>query len=830
MPKLITLLACWAMMTLSVAQSRLPYSTGEIFQSLKKLNTVGSVLYVAAHPDDENTRLITYMAEGRYVRTAYVSLTRGDGGQNLIGTETGENLGIIRTQELLAARRIDGGEQFFTRANDFGYSKTAGETFDKWDSVQVLSDLVYVIRRFRPDVMITRFPPAKYNYPTHGHHQASAILAEIAFDLAGDPTAFPEQLREVQPWQPRRLYWNTSTWFFQQTGTDFDPDQYVKLDAGGYNTFLGKSYGELAGASRSQHKSQGFGAPESKGFIEEYFEYVKGDRVTGDLLGDIDLSWSRLPGGEAVGEHLSLALAQYDPREPQAIIPHLLRARTAMDGLYNEYWRTIKMQDVDELIAALTGLYFQVTTTDFVYTPGDSVAMELVVVSRNHPTVEVQSIRWPFDRGYTRVAEQLTLNEPYTVNRKVVLPPSFPVTQPYWLEHAQERDGMYVVHDQSLIGLPENPPQLEAVLQVSIGEESFLYSVPVTYSWVDRVRGELFRNLEVAPPVSISFSKPVYVFTNEEMGELVFTVQAWKDQVAGNLELSLPEGWQAARMDLSFSLQKKGEEVTFRIPITPSGSVTTGEATVTAVVEGRRYSYTREHISYEHIPIQTHFHEATARLTNVALSASPVTIGYIMGAGDEVAAQLEQLGYQVVYLTEDNFRDTDLSQLQAILIGIRAYNTEAWLPARQPQLMEYVKQGGNLIVQYQTTWGLLTSQLGPYPFTIGRERVTVEEAPLQVVGSRQQVLEMPNKLTAADYEGWVQERGLYFASQWDEAYQPVFIANDPGEKPTEGMLLMANYGEGTFMYTGISFFRQLPAGVPGAYRLLSNLIHYTHGE
>lgn len=808
------------------AQPRFPYTTGEIYQSLGELQTLGSALYIAAHPDDENTRLITYLANEQKVETAYFSITRGDGGQNLVGTHIGKDLGIIRTQELLAARRIDGGQQFFSRANDFGYSKTAEETFTIWDREKVLADLVWVIRKFRPDVMITRFAPPEYNYPTHGHHTASAILAEEAFSLAADPDAFPEQLTYVSLWQPRRLYWNTSTWFFRRTEKEFNPDDYLAIEVGGYNPALGKSYGEIAGRSRSQHKSQGFGAAESVGSITEYFELVAGDGVEKHFFEDIDLTWTRVPGGQPVKQLLKEAYDTFDPNDPTGILPLLLQAYREMEQLPEGHYVNKKKADLARLIAGINGLYLEAITPDYAYVRGDSVPVTLQVVNRMGEPVTLQQVRWPLASTVTMPEQKLPANQPVEVEGKFLLPPGFPYSQPYYLRQPMDGIGMYRVGNQEVRGMPELPSPLQVAVQLEIKGQPFTFEVPLQYKWVDRVEGQRVRDVEVAPKLTMQMDEPVYIFNNSRPGEINITVTHWDDEAKGVLVPAIPEGWSITPASIEVSAAPKGTSQTYTFSITPGDGVKEGQFTARMAIDGDTLARSRKEINYSHIPIQTYFPPATVKLVNVNVQTRGDVVGYIMGAGDKVPQFLEQIGYNVQLLNGSNFSGTDLSKFDAILVGIRAYNTEEWLPGKHKALMEYIKNGGRLIVQYQTTWGLLTEDIGPYPFTIGRDRVTVEGAPLHAIHPDEPVLNTPNRITNADFEGWVQERGLYFAEEWDAQYRPVFRAKDPGEKPKEGMLLIADYGKGAFIYTGISFFRELPAGVPGAFRLLANLISY----
>lgn len=823
----VLLSICFSLYLLTgFGQAHQPMSVGEIYESLRKLNTLGSALYVAAHPDDENTRLITYLANERHVRTAYVSLTRGDGGQNLIGTEKGPLLGIIRTQELLSARRIDGGEQFFTRANDFGYSKTSEETFNIWDRNRVLGDLVWVIRKFRPDVIITRFPPAKYEYPTHGHHEASAVLAEEAFELAADPEAYPQQLEYVEPWQPKRLYWNTSTWFYRRTGEEFDSTGKLRIDVGGYNNMLGLSYGEIAGASRSQHKSQGFGAPETKGSIDEWLEFVKGTPAEKELFEGVELTWKRVEGGEAIGDLLKQAMEQFNPEEPTNILPILAAARNEMLLLPNDPLVKAKIQEIGQLMVGISGLFYEVVAQGAYGIPGDSVQLTLNLVNRTGADVSVRSIAWTQQTGAEDISRMLPANELVSVNKSIVLSDNLMYTHPYWLREPQQSIGMYAVQDPRLIGQPENDPSLVSQLLVDMDGAELTLQVPVQFKEVDRVKGEVIDPFVISPAVTLDLGEGV-VLTSNKSKEVTVNLRAWSNHQTGTVELKTPPGWKTEPAVHPYQLAQAGAEANVTFTVSPMAGLAENGAMQAIARDGiKNYMRSKVVLDYDHIPTQTLFPKAEAQLVNLELAGNDKVIGYIMGAGDEVAEYLSQVGFAVLNINETNFSEVDMSQLDAILIGIRALNTEKWLVPKLPALHKYAEDGGNLIVQYQTTWGLLTDNFGPYPLEIGRGRVTEEDAEMKVLTKNEPVLNVPNELTPVDFDNWVQERGLYFAEEWDDHYRPVFKAHDTGEDDLQGMLLIADHGKGAFIYTGISFFRQLPAGVPGAYRLLTNLINY----
>src|SRR5438034_4959729 len=441
-------------------------SGGEIQLALQKLNVLGRVLYLAAHPDDENTNLMAFWANGSLYETAYLSVTRGDGGQNLIGPELRERLGMIRTEELLAARRLDHAQQFFSRAVDFGFSKTAKETLRIWDHDKILSDVVWVVRKFRPDVVVTRFSPE--DQLTHGHHTASAILAREAFAAASDPNRFPEQLAFVKPWRPTRLVWNTSPFFFSNRNLPFDPTGLTVLEAGGYNSLLGKAYTEIAAASLSMHKSQGVGSPPRRGARKEYFKLLEGQPMTNSLFEGIDTNWSRVANSESIATQIRQIISQFLPADPAASVPDLLKLRQAMHGIKDESWVAEKKADVDGILAACLGLHVEASTTNGAVTPGQTATIKLEAINRCNIPVTLQEIRFPLSGDSMKIDAALPSNELVTRDLSCKIPENTPYSQPYWLRKPGTL-GAFAVDDQTLVGLPENPPDLpvEIVLQIN---------------------------------------------------------------------------------------------------------------------------------------------------------------------------------------------------------------------------------------------------------------------------------------------------------------------------------------------------------------------------
>lgn len=808
----------------SFAQAPRTWSASEIQLSLHKLNTVGSVLYIAAHPDDENTRLISYLANETGVRTAYLSITRGDGGQNLIGKEQGELLGIIRTQELLAARRVDGGEQFFTRANDFGFSKNPEETFTFWNHDSVLADVVWVIRNFQPDVIITRF--GTDGSGGHGHHTASAILGGEAFDAAADPNRFPEQLKFVKPWQANRLLYNST---FRFSNPNADMSSFLKTDVGGYNALLGKSYSEISAESRSMHKSQGFGTARSRGSYLEYFKPLKGDTVLTDIFDDLDFSWKRIQGGAAIEKMIGSINASFNPQHPETSVESLIKLYDALNKIPETALRERKQKETLELILACSGVVVELLSNSFTASPGDPIKVNTSMITRSGIQVVPLSVKIREtifgaapDSGFSL---PLVNNKPLTIEKTFRIPADAPVTNLYWLNQNHTR-GLYTVANQQLIGKPQNDAAFTAEFKLTIAQHEFTVQRPLQYKWVEPSDGERYRPFIIAPPVTVGFVDETNVFPSAVDKHIALRLKAARDSVSGSVKLDLPASWSVEPASIPFSLTAKGEELEalFYITAPQSSSEVVAKAVVT--VQGQNYSQSLVEIKHDHIPVQTYFPAASSRFLRLDVKRHLNHIGYIAGAGDDIPKYLEQLGYRVTILDEKMLGETKLDVFDAIVTGIRAFNTNERLILHKQTLMNYVRNGGNLLVQYNTNnfLGPMNADIGPYPFKISRDRVTHEEAPVTFELPGHPILNSPNKISEKDFEGWIQERGIYFANSWDSAYAAPFSMNDPGEKPMKGSTLVAQIGKGYFIYTGLAFFRELPAGVPGAYRLFVNMI------
>jgi len=798
-----------------------PQSASAIIQELRSFREMGSVLYIAAHPDDENTRLIAYFSRGRGYRTGYLSLTRGDGGQNLIGPELGEELGVIRTQELLAARRIDGGQQFFTRAVDFGFSKDYRETFRIWDRNQVLSDVVRVVREFRPDVLITRFSTVPGG--THGHHTASAILAVEAFKLAGDTNAFPDQLGALKPWQPKRILWNGFPRGFGRGADGETNTPGLQIDVGGYNPVLGESYGEIAARSRSMHKTQGFGSVGTRGTAYEAFQLLGGEPATNDILDGVDTTWGRVPGGAEIGRLADKVLAEFNPQNPAASVPALLALRSRLAALPTDTVIAEKRRQLDHILQGCLGLYVETVIPLAEAVPGETLRMRHTAIVRVDVPVHWTAVRYPAGQDELQTGVDLKSNVGVTRESPRMFPAATPLTQPYWLRE-EGTVGMFRVDDPSLIGRPENPPAFPVEFVFEVGGQTLVIRDEPVQVIRDRVRGEIRRRLDVTPPVSLNFPEDLELFAPGTSRPVVVEVTSARAGATGTLHLEMPAGWKVTPAMWPFSLTNYNETARFTFTITAPTNTTTGKILATAEIDGKSYHNRHVEIQYDHIPPLLLQPPARLKAVSIDLAIRGHQIGYVPGAGDSVAECLQRMGYAVTFLTGADLTPEHLRRFDAVVLGIRAFNTRTDLAENLSGLFAYVEAGGNVIVQYNTSDGLQTTRLAPYELKLSHDRVTDETAPVTLLAPDHPAFTTPNRIVPSDFDGWVQERGLYFPSEWDDHFTPLLACNDPGESPKSGSLLVARYGRGYFVYTGLSWFRQLPEGVPGAYRLFANLI------
>ncbi|MEI8052698.1 MAG: PIG-L family deacetylase [Bacteroidota bacterium] len=795
------------------AQTPRTYTSSEILLNLKKLNVLGSVLYVAAHPDDENSRLLAYMSNEKLYKTAYLSMTRGDGGQNLIGDEQGIDLGLIRTQELLAARRIDGAEQLFTRAFDFGYSKNPEEALRIWNHDKILYDVVKIIRMNRPDVVICRFPTTGEG--GHGHHTASAMLAQEAFEAAADATKFPDQLKgNITTWKAKRLLWNT---FNFGTGNTQKEDQF-KIDAGVYNPLLGKTYGEIASLSRSQHESQGFGVPAQRGAVIEYFATIKGDAPTNELFDGVNTTWNRI-GQSEIARTLDSIITLYDINSPEKSVNGLFYLNSLVEKISGEdFWKQKKLNEINQLIIACSGIYAEAISTEEKIVENDSATIIMNVFSRTKLSVtdvEVNFNQKVFSLG--NIASNKSANQTKTV----LFNGSHDISEPYWLSYGKS-EGSFNVPDSLFTGAPQNVP-IEVEFTCKIDGQLIRFRKPLQYKYTDPVKGEFYQPVVIVPKITIRPETNVLVSSNEDH---VFTnvelmAFAKTGDKATKLVRKSTSAMQNFQNDLYENLSfKKNEKENQAI------SLING-VNFLEVVEGDKiYNQQLHTIQYDHIPHINYYTIAQVKLVIEKIKIGGKKIGYIEGAGDKVSESLSQIGYIVTTIRKEDITKSNLKQFDAVITGVRAYNTNEWLNDYYEVLMNYVKDGGVLLVQYNTSnqLGPVKAKIAPYPFNITRNRVTDENAKMNILVPDHPVFNAPNKITDLDFNGWIQERSIYHAGDVDSNYVKLLSSKDPSEVENDGSLIVANYGKGRFIYTGISFFRQLPAGVTGAYKLFANLL------
>ncbi len=808
-----------ALFCIGLYQAGAQTHSAKILSDINRLNQFGRVMYLAAHPDDENTRLISYLSHGRGFTTAYLSLTRGDGGQNLIGKEQATELGIIRTQELLEARKIDGAIQFFTRAYDFGYSKRAEETLEFWNKEEVLADMVKIIRDFKPDVIITRFSPEKMD--THGHHTASGILALQAVEMAADSSAFVESL---PTWKVKRVLWNTSSFFFRNA--DFDQTGLLKVDVGGYSPLLGQSYGEIAALSRSKHRSQGFGAALQRGTNTEYLKWLKGDTCKADFMEGIDTTWLSIKGGFAIQQKINEIIKAFNFSHPEWSLGRLIELYQMMEKLPEDERVDEKISLLEKIMAACTGLFIEARAENYFSHPGKSINVTLQVLNRSNSTLTVEALSFP---GLGRLDTTILLknNVLIEVKKKITLPSDLPFSQPYWLAD-EPQNNLFVVKQKDWIGLAENPQTLEVEVALNfIKKKTIKISVPLKYVWVEPDKGEKHRKIDVLPLAGIETEAKNLIFSNQAAQKITFTIKNFVPNFGGRAKVEVPENWLAMPEYQDFFIEGK-EPVTLSFEVFPLAAASEfAEAKIKILSQETTVQHEIKTIEYEHISPQTYFPEAKVKLTRVDLVAPQLEVGYIEGAGDGVAEAMRSVGISVTEIDPSKIKGIDLTKFDAIILGVRAFNVNQYVVEAKNTLLKYVENGGTLVVQYNTeSWfgKLLTNQIGPFPFKIGRDRVTDEKAEVTILDSTHRIFNYPHKITKQDFDNWIQERGLYFASDWDERYRGLLSMSDPMESSKLGSLLVAKYGKGNYIYTGLSFFRQLPAGIPGAYRMFINML------
>jgi len=811
---------------LSFSQQKQP-SSAVIQQRLQKLNFLGSAMMVAAHPDDENTQLITWLANDRLATTAYFAMTRGDGGQNLIGPEIRDELGLIRTQELLAARKIDGGQQFFTRANDFGYSKVASETFEIWDKDAILSDVVRVIRQFKPDVVINRFPPTER--AGHGHHQGSAILSIEAFDLVGKSDIYPKTAAEFGTWQPKRLFVNGFVGGQRGGGPGGPqgalqpaPSGVLRINIGGYNPLLGASYGEISALSRSQHKSQGFGSVGIRGDQFDSFELIKGEPAQKDLFDGINTTWSRVKGGEKVQPLVDRVIKEFNYLNPSASVATLVQIYKEIGNVESGVWKDRKLAETGQLIQDCLALYAEISTDLSYAAPGERVTTQVEITNRSPVEVSFEGIKsndMAMDTSFSRVLKN---GEAFRVRSIKALNASKNYSDPYWLSEPHS-EGVFTVKDESKIGTPENRPAVNFVLKLNIYGQPIEISRPLVSKARDRVDGEVTNPFEIVPAVFVNITEHVMVFKDASPKPVAVILKSASEKpMHGDLKLQLPTGWRSEPASISFDLAGRGNERAGQFMVYPSSGESKGVLKAVATVGTKNYDQSLELISYPHIPKQILLPKAESKLVRLNLKKEGNVIAYIAGAGDEIPAALRNMGYEVWQMKDEEVTAENLKKADAVVLGIRAINTNERLLFQAPVLLDYVKNGGTMVVQYNTTVNV--KPFSPFELTLSNDRVAEENAEVRMLKPDHPLLAYPNKISPADFEGWVQERGLYYPNKWGPEFEALFSMNDKNETPKDGSLLVAKYGSGQYIYTGISFFRELPQGVPGAYKLFANIV------
>lgn len=793
------------------AQAPQKLSSVEIYDQVQKLNFLGKVLYVAAHPDDENTKLITYFSNYYHAQTAYLSLTRGDGGQNLIGTELREKLGAIRTQELLAARRIDGGEQFFTRANDFGFSKEPNETFSIWNKNEVMEDVIQVIETFRPDIIVNRF---SHNTPgtTHGHHTASAMLSLEAYDLV--------------KYKPKRIFFNTSWWFYgsQEAFDAADKSNLLAINSNVFYPLKGKSNNEIAALSRSQHKCQGFGTLGSRGDEIEYLELLKGDLPSNtNLFEGIDTSWNRVKGGNEIGKILYEIEKNFNFGNPSVHIPNLIKAYDLIQNLEDSHWKEIKSKQIIKIIEACSGLFMEAVADTETTTKDSNFNINIEVINRsqsNAKLISVKALQLPLE---TKNAV-LKNNEKTSFQFKnVIIGENVDYSNLFWLKEKQT-EGMYRVSDKSIRILPEVSSNFPVVFTIEIEGKPIEFVKNICYKFNNPDDGETYVPFTVLPSVTSSIEPKVVIFNATQPKEITVVVKTHKANISGKLSLDIPADWKVSPNEISFEIAAKNEDKKFTFTLYPTKKEITTK--IKAKVEINNQTIDKELITiqYPHIPKQTILVPSESKIVKLNIETKGKNIGYIIGAGDEVNKNIENLGFTVTNINVNEITDDNLKRFDAIILGIRAFNVIDELKYKNKTLFNYVANGGNLIVQYNTTNNLVTKEIAPYNLELSRDRVTDENAKVTFLQPDHKVLNQPNKITSKDFEGWVQEQGLYYPNKWSSEFIPILASNDEGESSKTGGLVIAKYGKGNYIYTGLSFFRELPEGVSGAYRLLANLI------
>lgn len=859
-------MALW-LMPRPLAQVRPVYNLGAmgLAQLLQRLQTTASVLHTGAHPDDEDSFFIARTVRGDHARAAYLSLNRGEGGQNIIGPELFDALGIIRTEELLQARRLDGAEQFFTRTFDYGFSKSLEEAKAKWDERDVLGDVVRVIRTYRPLVIYSRFSGTPAD--GHGHHSFAGYITPLAFKAAADPAEFPEQLAEgLRPWQAKKLYRGQR---FPAAASD---PPSVTVQAGAFDPVIGRSYAEIASEGRSQHKSQSMGGIEVRGPMTTGLKLLTSlaPEATSEngVFDGIDTSLagiavtSGLPAGTLATELGALqaaaarALTEFNALQPSKSVPAVAAAlkavraaRTALKDAPGpalakadaDFLLALKEDDAADALARAAGITLDPLADRETVVPGRALTVSArlfgppdaarnVVVAVKAPqgwTVAKADGEGQDDTGNPFIRREAPA---FASRVTVTAPASAQPTQPYFLER-QRRTESYAWTAPSR-GLPFDPPLLEASYTMTIGGERITLTEPVQFRTADQIRGELRRNVNVVPAVTVGVDSRLLVIPSgaASPGAVAVSqrlvVQARNhgtEPLTGTLALKLPAGWRSTPADAPVSL-KPGEQTSAPFVVQAPAGRKPGSFPITAeaVVGGTSYTNDVQVIAYPHIQTHRLYTPATVTAQVIDLKVANVKVGYVMGTGDDVPDALRRMGVAVTMLEKDALATGDLSAFDTIVVGIRASQARPDFIANHGRLLQYVEKGGTLVVQYQQP-DYIAKKVLPFPAEMA-SRVTDELAPVEILQPAHPLFTFPNTITAADFSGWVQDRNLYAFTKFDPKYVPLLATADRGEPAQTGGEVIATIGKGSFIYTSYAWFRQLPAGVPGAYRQFANLI------
>lgn len=795
-------------LSLFISAQSVSYSSSEIYDDLLRLQNNTTVMYLAAHPDDENTRIISWLTHEKHVDAVYLSLTRGDGGQNLIGTEKGELLGLLRTQELLEARKVDRGRQWFTRALDFGYSKTATETLKFWDKQKILADVVWAIRKNKPEIIITRFDPNS-NGETHGHHTASALLAMEAFDLAGDPKAFPEQLKYVKVWQPKRMFYNTSWWFFgsKENFEKADKSDLYSINVGTYYKTLGTSNNEISSKARSKHACQGFGMALERGSDLEYLKFLKGDKLkSNDIFEGIKL----YSDDGILKTQMDKLISDYQFNNPQLSLNQLLQV---YDLLKKNNANDLKLKQVKDLILKTQGIYFEWTTPNGFGTLNQEITTQLEIANRSNANITITI------SGSTN--KEILANESFKATEKLKLDDQ-KISNPYWLQETP-KNNLYVVNNPQDIGQPEILNPVKKAITINFGSTKIDYDIPLKQKTVNPSIGERYEPFYTVPSFVANFDQDNFIFSNQPK-QITVEVESFVVNSSAKVSLKATKDWKVSEpQTIDFKEIGEKKKVLFNVePISKNAN-----SFIEAIVEsnGKTYNQSLNVVDYPHIDRQIWIKSAQAKIQNLDLKIPDVKIAYLKGSGDEIPSSLRAIGLTVDELDLKNWNPSILENYDVLILGIRIYNTQPDMALINKDIWKFVENGGLVINQYNVNRGLLTNEISPFQLKLGANRISEEYAKMKFLVPNHAVFNIPNVITEKDMDHWVQERGLYFADDWDQKLIPLLEGNDTGESPQKGILLAGKYGKGTYVYTGLSFFRELPAGVPGAYKLFMNILN-----